>query len=372
MVSVRWMKWSISILTQLNGVYSCLSHFKLQFILDEILRWICDPSRINLRSLWNNYTGQLKSWSKIRLRSQDCRRLIGTSLCGDNHLYCVTELFIFSKIQNLRLCWVGAVSRRHQYCISPSLARQNLMVFGDTPTQRFGSNRRWPRRESRKCKEFTLEICRKTFQRLVRHKPLASAWSVSKIWGGCRQAYCTVELIKMPLPKSTSFPIRCCVWEEWETILLNPGRDKLNGIRTIVISKIWIESTGSRWNASGRFSQDSLQWEFSTRFKRWWRNKGVNLSNFKEGSSPCQCAMTLSGEHWKMKKIAWWNSLYVAAYANMFPQGCWSFLGPGCEKKWCGTHVSEPNGEWNKAAEVMMLTFAESGHPVFRATSEEN
>ena len=34
-----------------------------------------------------------------------------------------------------------------------------------------------------------------------------------------------------------------------------------------------------------------------------------------------------------------------------------------------GTHVSKPNGEWNKTAEVMMLNFAESGHPVFRATS---
>ena len=63
------------------------------------------------------------------------------------------------------------------------------------------------------------------------------------------------------------------------------------------------------------------------------------------------------------------NSMNIAAYAEKFPRGCWSFLGPGCEKKWYGTHVSKPNGEWNKTAEVMMLNFAESGHPVFRATS---
>ena len=31
---------------------------------------------------------------------------------------------------------------------------------------------------------------------------------------------------------------------------------------------------------------------------------------------------------------------------------------------------SKPNGEWNKTAEVVMLDFAESGHLVFRATSE--
>ena len=39
------------------------------------------------------------------------------------------------------------------------------------------------------------------------------------------------------------------------------------------------------------------------------------------------------------------NSLNVAAYANKFPQGCMSFLGPVCEKKLFGTHVSKPNGE---------------------------
>ena len=63
------------------------------------------------------------------------------------------------------------------------------------------------------------------------------------------------------------------------------------------------------------------------------------------------------------------NSMNIAAYAKKFPRGCWSFLGPGCEKKWYGTHVSKPNGESNKTAEVMMLNFAERGHPVFRATS---
>ena len=39
-------------------------------------------------------------------------------------------------------------------------------------------------------------------------------------------------------------------------------------------------------------------------------------------------------------------------------------------------HVNKPDGEWDKTAEGMMLNFAESGHPVFRASSalekEEN
>ena len=63
------------------------------------------------------------------------------------------------------------------------------------------------------------------------------------------------------------------------------------------------------------------------------------------------------------------NSRNVEAYAKRFPHGCWSFLGLGCEKTWYGTHVSKPNGVWNSTGEAMMLNFAESGHPVLRATS---
>ena len=51
-----------------------------------------------------------------------------------------------------------------------------------------------------------------------------------------RQAYCTVELINIPLPRSTSSPILCSAWEKWETILLNPGRSKCKDIRTTIIS----------------------------------------------------------------------------------------------------------------------------------------
>ena len=52
-----------------------------------------------------------------------------------------------------------------------------------------------------------------------------------------------------------------------------------------------------------------------------------------------------------------------------FSPGKWSFLGPGSEKKWYSTHESKPQGEWDRVAELMMLKFGESKHPVFRATS---
>ena len=46
-----------------------------------------------------------------------------------------------------------------------------------------------------------------------------------------------------------------------------------------------------------------------------------------------------------------------------------SFLGPGSEKKWYSISEDSPQGEWDRNVEQMMLTFAESTHPVFRSTS---
>ena len=63
------------------------------------------------------------------------------------------------------------------------------------------------------------------------------------------------------------------------------------------------------------------------------------------------------------------NAKLVSLYARRFGAGQWSFLGRGSEKKWCSISEDSPQGEWDKMAEKMMLTFAESGHPVFRATS---
>ena len=59
----------------------------------------------------------------------------------------------------------------------------------------------------------------------------------------------------------------------------------------------------------------------------------------------------------------------VSIYAKGFSAGQWSFLGPGSEKKWYSTREYSPQGEWDRVAEQMMLTFAESKHPIFRSTS---
>ena len=63
------------------------------------------------------------------------------------------------------------------------------------------------------------------------------------------------------------------------------------------------------------------------------------------------------------------NAKLVSLYAKGFGKGQWSFIGPGSEKKWYCISEDSPQGEWDKIAEKMMLEFAESGHPIFRATS---
>ena len=41
----------------------------------------------------------------------------------------------------------------------------------------------------------------------------------------------------------------------------------------------------------------------------------------------------------------------------------------GSEKEWYSSYVDRLQGEWDRVAELMMIRFGESGHPVFRATS---
>ena len=62
------------------------------------------------------------------------------------------------------------------------------------------------------------------------------------------------------------------------------------------------------------------------------------------------------------------NANLVSIYARRFSPGRWSFLGLGSEKLY-STHEYKPQGKWDRVAELMMMEFSESGHPVFRATS---
>ena len=61
------------------------------------------------------------------------------------------------------------------------------------------------------------------------------------------------------------------------------------------------------------------------------------------------------------------NAKLISICARRFSPGRRSFLGSGSEKKWYSTYDSRPQGEWDSVAELMMIQFSESRHPVFRS-----
>ena len=63
------------------------------------------------------------------------------------------------------------------------------------------------------------------------------------------------------------------------------------------------------------------------------------------------------------------NARVVKVLAKRFGIGQWSFIGPGSEKKWYFTEENSPQGAWGPIADEMLLEFAESGHPIFGATT---
>ena len=63
------------------------------------------------------------------------------------------------------------------------------------------------------------------------------------------------------------------------------------------------------------------------------------------------------------------NASLVSLDAKRFGAGHWSFIRPGSEKKWYSISKDSPQGEWDKLTEKMLLEFAESDCPIFRATS---
>ena len=63
------------------------------------------------------------------------------------------------------------------------------------------------------------------------------------------------------------------------------------------------------------------------------------------------------------------NAKVVSILAKKFGIGQWSFIGPGFEKIWYSMEKNSPQGNWDHIADEMLLEYAESGCPIFRATT---
>ena len=65
-----------------------------------------------------------------------------------------------------------------------------------------------------------------------------------------------------------------------------------------------------------------------------------------------------------------WQTLdsYLCMQGNLV-KGQWSFIGPGSEKKWYSMKEDSPQGICDNLAEKMLIEFAESACPIFRAAT---
>ena len=79
--------------------------------------------------------------------------------------------------------------------------------------------------------------------------------------------------------------------------------------------------------------------------------------------------MIFFGELQEMKKIVWRILLTLQHTPNGFHQDASHFGDLIVRKSGMELTSNKPNGEWNRVAEIMMINFAESGHPIFQATS---
>ena len=112
----------------------------------------------------------------------------------------------------------------------------------------------------------------------------------------------------------------------------------------------------------------------------------INIENYRIDGEPMEIEWTIipgfttlqilaeiQNMMTEIKCIVWIeciaSSLNVAEDTKRFAPSHRSFLGPGSETKCCGTRTYKTNGEWDKVAEIMMINFCESGHPVFRGCS---
>ena len=125
------------------------------------------------------------------------------------------------------------------------------------------------------------------------------------------------------------------------------------------------ESTEFEWNIHPGFTSlqlcdkiSNLLSYFGTNTRIFHRKNSIFMSMFND----------IFCDRYENRDECLKNANIVKTFAGRFGIGQWSFIGPGSEKKWYSSENS-PQGTWDNIAEQLFLEFAESGHPIFRATT---
>ena len=143
------------------------------------------------------------------------------------------------------------------------------------------------------------------------------------------------------------------------------GRRRLIVLWIHVNLENWIVPTVNRYSSSGQFPRihyvGDPRWDSKVDdWNKMW-TEAIPRKNYLHASVQRHLMETKRGPRNLYREFFF----VVSEYVGKFAQWHWSFLGPGSEKKRCGTQVYEPDGEWDGIAGIMMLNFSESGHPVF-------
>ena len=147
------------------------------------------------------------------------------------------------------------------------------------------------------------------------------------------------------------------------------GKNDWDGSNHLPFTETLTESTVSQWNSSGNIFQGFYTLQLSEDVKSLLLRLGETPENFTGRIIFMSMFNDISCGSRDNENQSESNARLVSLYAKRFGTGQWSFIGPGSEKKWYSISEDSPRGEWDNMAERMMLEFAESGHPIFRATS---
>ena len=137
-----------------------------------------------------------------------------------------------------------------------------------------------------------------------------------------------------------------------------------------VIYKIWIGSTGNKWNLSGKNFPGFTTLGILGEIQKIMTELQCEPEQFKGRiifvSMYNDIVWRERGHTEKSVTI----SIAVKNYSRKFLPWHWPFLGLGSEKKWYETYSDNWNGDWDKTAEILMLNRrSKNGHAIFRATS---
>ena len=166
------------------------------------------------------------------------------------------------------------------------------------------------------------------------------------------------------------FQILCYALKRWARThyQILSGGTSWRGSKVHHNTELWTHLMVSQWNSSGILSQESLHCSSATK-QEFLSNMSVEPEDITGRIIIMSMLNDISWgsqENWQEYEL---SAQLDSIYAKRFSPGRWSFLGLVSETKWYSTHESKPQGEWGRVAELMMLKFGESRHPVFRSTS---